>query len=250
MLAFKLALLTAPALAFAPRVDRHARYARPPSASGPSSELEERVMRGVRMEPCAAVLRAELEGLGFVVDGKLTTGTSPFNVFARVASGALVQPGMEAETANLGASRQRFIVACNRPENDEHWSSNDPEWVGKASMGQRHRFMLVRDLSWSLFNVAAFGLGNAQQLRAAVEMLEAMEAAARLYASKTAGWSSNLGMYFHVYGHASVNALHLHLVDLRLDPRHVIVTTTTILIVHQRLLARRHRSKLPRWQAR
>lgn len=29
-----------------------------------------------------------------------------------------------------------------------------------------------------------------------------------------ADWSNNVGMYFHVYGHASVNALHLHLVDL------------------------------------
>ena len=41
-----------------------------------------------------------------------------------------------------------------------------------------------------------------------------MEAAARVYAANTAGWSSNLGLFFHVYGHASVNALHLHLVDL------------------------------------
>ena len=53
-----------------------------------------------------------------------------------------------------------------------------------------------------------------RQLRAAVEMVEAMEVAALLYASKTPAWSTGLGMYFHVYGHASVNALHLHLVDL------------------------------------
>ena len=45
-------------------------------------------------------------------------------------------------------------------------------------------------------------------------MVEAMEVAALLYASKTPAWSTGLGMYFHVYGHASVNALHLHLVDL------------------------------------
>ena len=110
--------------------------------------------------------------------------------------------------------REQSPDSRRRPENDEHWASADPEWVGKASMGQRHRFMLVRDLSWSLFNVLAFGLQSTTALQAAVEMLETMEAAARLYVSKTAGWSSNVGMYFHVYGHASVNALHLHLVDL------------------------------------
>ena len=64
----------------------------------------------------------------------------------------------QSETANLGAPNERFMIACNRPENDEHWESAAPKWVGKASMGRRHRFMLVRDLSWSLFNVLAFGL--------------------------------------------------------------------------------------------
>ena len=162
----------------------------------------------------APALRGELEALGFVSEGKLTTGTKPFNVFARVAAGVMLQSGMQAETASLGAASERFLIACNRPENDENWESAAPEWVGKASMGQRHRFMLVRDLSWSLFNVAAFGLQSGAELTATVEMLEAMEAAALLYVSKTAGWSNNLGMYFHVYGHASVNALHLHLVDL------------------------------------
>jgi len=81
-------------------------------------------------------------------------------------------------------------------------------------MSQRHRFMLVRDLSWTTFNVLAFGLGGEEELKAAIETLEAMEAAARLYASKKEGWSSNVGLFFHVYGHASVNALHLHMVDL------------------------------------
>ena len=68
----------------------------------------------------ALALRSELEGLGFVKDGQLTTGTKPFNVFARVASGAMLQPGMEAETAALGEASARYMIACNRPENDEH----------------------------------------------------------------------------------------------------------------------------------
>ena len=152
---------------------------------------------------------------GFVADGELTTGTKPFNVFARVASGAMVQPGMELETMALGARSALFMIACNRPENDEHWESADAEWVGKASMGKRHRFMLVRDLSWSCFNVLTFGMGEGvEELRAAMAMLEQMQVAAFDFAAATAGWSRNLGLYFHVYGHASVNALHLHIVDL------------------------------------
>jgi hypothetical protein len=122
---------------------------------------------------------------------------------------------MEAETAKLGPeASKRFMIACNLPENDEHWASAEPEWVGKASMSERHRFMLVRDLSWDLFNVVTLGLQSSSRLREAVEMLEAMEAAAKVYASKTAGWSSDIGLYFHVYGHSSMNALHLHVVDL------------------------------------
>ena len=78
----------------------------------------------------------------------------------------------QSETANLGAPNERFMIACNRPENDEHWESAAPKLVGKASMGRRHRFMLVRDLSWSLFNVLAFGLQGVAELRVAVEMLE------------------------------------------------------------------------------
>lgn len=30
----------------------------------------------------------------------------------------------------------------------------------------------------------------------------------------TSGWSSNVGLFFHVFGHCSVNSLHLHIVDL------------------------------------
>mmetsp|Transcript_35893 Transcript_35893/g.116815 ORF Transcript_35893/g.116815 Transcript_35893/m.116815 type:complete len:246 (+) Transcript_35893:52-789(+) len=45
----------------------------------------------------APALLGELEALGFVSEGRLTTGTKPLNVFARVAAGVVTQPGMEAE---------------------------------------------------------------------------------------------------------------------------------------------------------
>jgi hypothetical protein len=78
--------------------------------------------------------------------------------------------------------------------------------------------MTCRDLSWQWFNVMSFGLeGDAASLRTAIEMLEAMQAAARVFAQKTPGWSADparLGMFFHCYPNNSVNSLHMHLVDL------------------------------------
>eukprot|EP00966_Prymnesium_polylepis_P108222 2505337-Prymnesium_polylepis.1 len=117
---------------------------------------------------------------------------------------------MAMENANLGRHAERFMVACNRPEKDLHWADDADEWVGKASLGQRHRLLLVRDLSWELFNVLALGLEGGAPLEEAIGLVEAMEAAAAEYASNTAGWSANVGLYFGAYGHASVNALHLH----------------------------------------
>ena len=67
------------------------------------------------------------------------------------------QPGMEAENSLLGDYAEEFMVASNRPENDEHWASDDAEWVGKASMAERHRFLILKNLNWQHFNVLAFG---------------------------------------------------------------------------------------------
>lgn len=167
----------------------------------------------------AAALCAELESKGFVEEGKLTTGVKPFNVFARVASGVMTQPGMEKENENLGAAGTRFAVCCNLPANDAQWESSDPEWVGKASMAKRHRFLSTKDLSWEWFNVLAFGLdGSVAELSRAVECLEAMQSAAEAFASATDEWSaepSHLGLFLHSYPHNSVNSLHLHMIDLR-----------------------------------
>ena len=163
----------------------------------------------------ATALRAELESAGIVARGLLTTGTSPFNVFVHIGSGLLTQPGMEAENAALGAASAQFCIACNRSENDEQWANESPEWVGKASMSKRHRFLILRDdLSWQSFNVLTLGLvGGSKSLRAAIALVEGMRDAARTFASCTPGWSAEptrLGMFFHCYPHNSVNSLHMH----------------------------------------
>lgn len=168
-------------------------------------------------------LREELIAGGWVdrQTSQLTTGFQPFNIFARCACGEQKQPDMEEEQAALGeAYRQRFQVCKNRADADEHWASEDPEWVGKASMARRHRFLTTKDLAWHWFNVLAFGFSEAlddsscpASAAAAVEVLEAMKAAALTYTAAM-GWSSQVGLFFHVFGHNSVNSLHLHIVDL------------------------------------
>jgi len=119
-------------------------------------------------------LKRELIAPGFVSkDGKdasrLTTGTAPFNVFARIGAGKM--PGTPCKVPKHPEYEKRFIIARNRPENDKHWESKEPEWLGKSSMGKRHRFMIIRDLqpgeaaspdrmdlNWLWFNALTMGL--------------------------------------------------------------------------------------------
>eukprot|EP00928_Gymnodinium_smaydae_P095995 TRINITY_DN8377_c0_g1_i3.p1 TRINITY_DN8377_c0_g1~~TRINITY_DN8377_c0_g1_i3.p1 ORF type:complete len:739 (+),score=115.15 TRINITY_DN8377_c0_g1_i3:57-2219(+) len=165
-------------------------------------------------------LREELRRSGFInqVSDQLTTGTNPFNVFARIAAGVMQQPGMEKEQEYLGSFSEQFLICSNRPENDEHWDSSDKEWIGKASMSKRHRFLTTKDLHWQWFNALVFGLvpeikGGAG-LGKAVAMVELMKAAALEFTKNAPGWSQKTGLFFHVFGLNSVNSLHLHILDM------------------------------------
>lgn len=165
------------------------------------------------------VVKAELIRFGFVSNEtkELTVGTSPFNVFARIAAGKMTQPGMDQEQEFLGDFKEKFLISCNRPENDEHWDSDDPQWIGKASMSCRHKFLITKDLHWQWFNPLVFGLVPQEEggLRPVevIEQVQMMKCAALEYASN-AGWSSKVGLFFHVFGHCSVNSLHLHILDM------------------------------------
>lgn len=148
----------------------------------------------------------------------LSTFEKPFNIFARVAAGVMIQPDMEKEQLALGKFADKFVICKNRPENDEHWDSEDPEWVGQASMSLRHRFLTTKNLHWSWFNALTFGRRDPQRggstIIEAVAEVQSMKAACMAYAANTKGWSTNLGMFVHVFGHNSVNSLHVHLVDM------------------------------------
>merc|ERR1712129_560598 len=43
---------------------------------------------------------------------------------------------------------------------------------------------------------------------------ERMKAAALEYTRCVGGWSEKVGLYFHIFGHNSVNSLHVHILDL------------------------------------
>ena len=162
-------------------------------------------------------LRKELEESGFVdsESGMLTTGVRPFNVFARQAAGAMALPkNMVEENKCLEASghASSFMACSNLPAADANWHDGSKEWLGRASMSKRHRFLTTRDLSWWWFNALVFGLCDAQQLSTAIEIVEAMIAAGHHY-TKAHGFGRP-AFYFHTYGMSSVNSLHMHMVDL------------------------------------
>lgn len=165
-------------------------------------------------------LREELARAGWVnrATDMLTTETKPFNIFARCSAGVMIQPEMEAENKCLGELGKRFMICRNRPENDEHWDSEDKEWLGKQSMSMRHRFLTTRNLHWSWFNALTFGKVPKEEggaaLEEAIAELESMKAAALTFTANTPGWSNEVGLYFHVFGHNSVNSLHMHILDM------------------------------------
>lgn len=119
----------------------------------------------------------------------------------------------------------KYIIANNLPANDSHWDSDDPGWVGKASMSKRHRFLIRRNLHWRWFNALVFGMLDDNEMvypechccPDALSEIRMMKEAALTWVKgvrEVEGWSENVGLFFHVYGHNSVNSLHMHVVDL------------------------------------
>jgi len=162
-------------------------------------------------------LREDLVMAG-IVDGdsdQLTLRTQPFNIFARIAAGVQTQPAMVDEQAKLGKYQDRYMVVSNKPECDEKWDSADLAWVGKASMSKRHRLLIVKDLHWEWFNVLTFGVVSG--LQEGIARLEEIKNAALTYIRAGKEWppEEHVGLFLHAHGHNSVNALHLHVVDMR-----------------------------------
>ena len=113
----------------------------------------------------ATVVRDALRADGFVdPDGDtLTLGVKPFNVFARMAGGAMPNP---ADQSLLGTYADEFVVCHNRPENDADWE--DESKAATASMAgpdpaekgglPGHVFISCKDVRWDRFNVLVMGM--------------------------------------------------------------------------------------------
>jgi len=161
-------------------------------------------------------LRQELVTDGFIdsLTDNMATVSKPSNVFACIASGVMPQESMKLEQDKLGDLQDHYVVACNREASDSHWNSRDPEWCGKASMAKGHVFLTVKDLHWEWFNILTFGLVSGPE--GALAKLTEMKKAALRWTSATDGWppAHRVGLFFHVYGHNSVNSCHLHVVNL------------------------------------
>mmetsp|Transcript_110424 Transcript_110424/g.352050 ORF Transcript_110424/g.352050 Transcript_110424/m.352050 type:complete len:721 (-) Transcript_110424:20-2182(-) len=168
-----------------------------------------------------ASIKNELERAQFVYEesNMLTVGTNPVNIFAQIASDSIKQPGMDIEQMHLGPEyRCKFKICCNRPENDAYWDSDEPAWVGKASMSRRHKFLTTKKLHFQWFNALVFGLvdeslGGASK-QEAFEEVTSMKAAALEYTKNAVEWSDDVGLFFHVFGHNNVNSLHMHILDM------------------------------------
>eukprot|EP00434_Breviolum_minutum_P037612 symbB.v1.2.033357.t1/scaffold4121.1/size44329/8 len=155
----------------------------------------------------------DLLGAGFIdEDGFLTTGMQPFIFLVHIITGELVQRKCEAEQEYLGTYRDSFVVAHNKPESEEMWHSSDPSWIGKASMSQRHRFLVFKNLRWEYFNLISLGLECGS--KDALEALKAMKDAAIHWVKHAPGWSNKTGFYLAAWPLTTVPCLHLHMVDL------------------------------------
>ena len=86
-------------------------------------------------------------------------------------------------------------------------------------MARRHRLLLLDEAHRTYFNVLTFGMGAPDPISAlqgCISTLEGMRTAALALTSHEGDWEPNaVGLYFHVFPHNAVHALHLHVVDLR-----------------------------------
>ncbi|MDR3477734.1 MAG: hypothetical protein P4M14_06860 [Gammaproteobacteria bacterium] len=153
----------------------------------------------------------EMEALGVFSEGHIASEEKPFNPFARMIAGKMVNPCTKQLAREADA--EEFVLFRNKPENDDHWDDGSAKWLGTASMSKNHMFISPKRNEWSVFNVATLGMGeNEPFLGECMNMLKRMRGAALAFAEKN-GWK-NVFLGFHCYPFCTVNTLHMHVVDL------------------------------------
>ena len=145
---------------------------------------------------------------GIFCDDRITCDHNPF---AQIISGRMVNPCHDRLESD------QYVILQNKPESDLHWAETSPEWVGKASMSQRHKLLSPIADHWTQFNVLTLGMDPMLGPSTALVMLDQMENLAMTY-TKEHHWSGSnsgqIGLYFHCYPFNSIHTLHLHIVDL------------------------------------
>lgn len=150
--------------------------------------------------------------------GLLKTDPVCNNVFAKIAAGTMKQPKMENDQEALGPYKAKFYLCANGRQDDENWSTIGADYLPRASMSRRHRFITVKDFHWQWFNPLIYGLvpasdGGVSIDNALATAIEIKEAAIH-YAKNMGGWSEKVGVFAHLFGHCGLNCLYIHVVDL------------------------------------
>ena len=102
-------------------------------------------------------LKQEMITTGLVDElGFITSGEKPFNPFARIVSKKMPNPCLD--TLDGITYSENYIIAKNLPVNDEHYLDTDTQWLGRASMSLRHRFIIPMSLKWNTFNILPMGM--------------------------------------------------------------------------------------------
>lgn len=136
---------------------------------------------------------------------KLSTGTKPFNVFARLASYAMEN---HTDQTIIEEYMEDWMVCHNKPENDMNWNDVNNKacsMCGPDDNGPGHVFITTKNLHWKNFNITTIVLSKN------VEFLMKLKEVAEEYVTQRK-WKK-VGFYFHCFPHNSVNSLHLHIVN-------------------------------------
>jgi hypothetical protein len=129
------------------------------------------------------------------------------NIFAKFIAGEIMPSYGDA------SDHPDFFFAHNLQINDDNVHNAHPQWLGKASMSETHKFIVPRDLSdWTNLSGLTLGIGGPEEAKKAIEMLECMKE----YAIKKVEINEeNLGFYLHISPFNSINLLHLHVIDMQ-----------------------------------
>tara|TARA_B110000208_G_scaffold155224_1_gene188119 strand:- start:4702 stop:5457 length:756 start_codon:yes stop_codon:yes gene_type:complete len=135
----------------------------------------------------------------------------PFNVFAMIGSGEMCPPGHKdlQKLLPVPVTQTKFMVCGNRPCEDDKW--NDKH-ASSGSMSRWHKFLILTTLDWKKFNVLIMGTGSKKELEICISMLTEMRKVAEHVATEAG--VEDLGLFVHCCPHNSVQALHIHMLDM------------------------------------